>query len=43
MTRFPARLAGGFAICALFGLTLENAKAASISFAKLNVHVDALL
>ena len=44
MTRFPARPAGWSAICALLVLTLADAKAASsssISFTKLNVHVDA--
>ena len=45
MTRFPARLSGWFSICALLGLTLADAKAASsasISFTTLKVHVDAL-
>ena len=42
MTRVPARLAGWVAICALLGLALLDSRAASISFAKLNVHVDAL-
>lgn len=42
MTRFSARPAGWFAICALLGLGLLDSRAASISFTKLNVHVDAL-
>ena len=42
MTRFPARLSGWFSICALLGLALLDSRAASISFTKLNVHVDAL-
>ena len=44
MTRVPARMAGWFAICVLLTLALADAKAASsasISFTKLNVHVDA--
>lgn len=41
MTCSPARLAGGFAICALLGLAPLDSRAASVSFTKLNVHVDA--
>ena len=45
MTRFPARLARWFAICALLAIALADVKAASsssISFTTLKVHVDAL-
>ena len=41
MTRSLARLAGWLVFCVLFTPALEEAKAASISFTKLNVHVDA--